>query len=54
VRGKVPVRITRADGRVDAFDAVAAVETRLELDLLRVGGVMPCILRNTLANKDER
>ena len=29
--------------------ARAAVETQLEVDLLAVGGVMPAILRNTLA-----
>ena len=49
VRGQVPVRIVRADGRVDAFAADLAVETGLEIELLRVGGVIPAILRNTLA-----
>ena len=48
-RAVVPVRIVRADGSVQAFGATAAVETGLEVDLLRVGGVIPSILRNTLA-----
>lgn len=48
-RCKVPVRIARRDGSVDAFDATAAVETRLEVELLRRGGVIPSILHKTLA-----
>jgi aconitate hydratase len=49
VRGQVTVRLRRASGSVENFAATAAVETRLELELLRVGGVMPSILQNTLA-----
>ncbi len=48
-RAAVPVALHRADGRVERFDARAAVETQLEADLLRQGGVMPAILRKTLA-----
>ncbi|WP_257993309.1 aconitate hydratase AcnA [Cupriavidus pauculus] len=48
-RCKVPVRIVRKDGSVEAFDATAAVETRLEVELLRRGGVIPSILQRTLA-----
>ena len=44
----VPVRILRADGRVDALAATAAVETQLEVRLLRMGGVIPAILSDTL------
>ncbi|CAB3656396.1 aconitate hydratase AcnA [Achromobacter pestifer] len=44
----VPVRILRADGRVDAWHATAAVETQLEVRLLRMGGVIPAILSDTL------
>ncbi len=44
----VPVRILRADGRVDALHATAAVETRLDVRLLRMGGVIPAILADTL------
>ncbi|MBA2961051.1 MULTISPECIES: aconitate hydratase AcnA [Ramlibacter] len=49
VRGTIAVRVLRADGGVEAFDATAAVETRLEVELLRVGGVIPSILHETLA-----
>ncbi|WP_427911484.1 aconitate hydratase AcnA [Ramlibacter sp. MMS24-I3-19] len=48
-RVAIPVRIVRSDGGVQAFDAAAAVETALDVELLRVGGVMPSILRKTLA-----
>ncbi|MCG2592291.1 aconitate hydratase AcnA [Ramlibacter sp. XY19] len=49
VRGEVGVRVIRHDGRVESFAALAAVETGLELELLRVGGVIPAILKQTLA-----
>jgi len=48
VRAAVPVRILRVDGRIDTFDAIAAVETGLEVKLLRTGGVIPSILKETL------
>jgi aconitate hydratase len=51
VRGRVAVRIHRADGSVEAFEASAAVETGLELELLRTGGVIPSILKKTLAQE---
>jgi aconitate hydratase len=49
VRSDVPVRVLRADGKIDAFVATAAVETGLEIELLRQGGVMPAILKKNLA-----
>ena len=48
-RCTVAVRMHRADGRVEAFDATAAVETRLEVELLRDDGVIPSILKKTIA-----
>ncbi|WP_347555424.1 aconitate hydratase AcnA [Robbsia sp. KACC 23696] len=48
-RCKINVRIIRADGRIEPFDAVAGVETQLETALLRAGGVIPLILHKTLA-----
>ncbi|NIE66034.1 aconitate hydratase AcnA [Burkholderia sp. Ax-1719] len=48
-RCAVPVRIVRADGRIETIDVRAAVETQLECRLLRSGGVIPLILHNTLA-----
>ena len=50
-RCTVPIRIRRADGRVEAFEATAAVETQLETALLRRGGVIPSILEDTLATQ---
>ena len=47
-RGSIPVRIHRADSSIEAFEARAAVETRLEIELLRVGGVIPLILQKAL------
>ncbi|MFX1803075.1 aconitate hydratase AcnA [Paraburkholderia sp. A1RO-5] len=48
-RCAVPVRVVRADGRVEAIDVRAAVETQLECRLLRSGGVIPLILQKNLA-----
>lgn len=47
-RCDIPVRILRRNGNVDSFLARAAVETQLEIELLRQGGVIPSILRNTI------
>jgi aconitate hydratase len=48
-RCKVPVRVVRANGTIEPIDATAAVETRLEHALFRSGGVIPPILRKSLA-----
>ena len=53
-RATVPVRVLRADGEQLAFDAIAAVETQLETELLAAGGVMPRILRQALDTAPER
>ena len=47
-RASIQVRVHRADGRVEAFQARAAVETQLEVELLRDGGVIPSILQKTI------
>jgi aconitate hydratase len=47
-RCAVPVRVLRADGSVQALKATAAVETQLEVQLLREGGVIPSILQHVL------
>ena len=44
----VPVRVLRAHGGVEALQATAAVETQLEVELLRDGGVIPSILKKTI------
>jgi aconitate hydratase len=51
VRAAIPVRIVRADGAAETFEATAAVETGLEVQLLRQGGVIPSILKRTLAEQ---
>ena len=48
-RGRINVKIIRIDGKIDALDATAGVETQLETALLRAGGVIPLILHKTLA-----
>ncbi len=53
-RSAIPVRVLRADGRMEHFMTMAAVETQLEVDLLREGGVIPTILRKTLAKSSAR
>jgi aconitate hydratase len=45
----VPVTIRRASGATEVFEAVAAIETSLEVDLLRTGGIIPFILQRTIA-----
>jgi aconitate hydratase len=47
-RASIQVRVLRADGRVEAFQTRAAVETQLEVELLRDGGVIPSILQKTI------
>ncbi|NML17157.1 aconitate hydratase AcnA [Azohydromonas caseinilytica] len=50
-RCAVPVRVLRRDGRVETLMATAAVETQLEVALLRDGGVIPSILKKTIAER---
>ena len=44
-RCDVAVSILRQDGRVEAMTATAAIETQLEVELLRAGGVIPSTLQ---------
>ncbi len=43
-RAEVAVRVERLDGDTVRFTARAAIETRLEVETLRKGGIMPLIL----------
>jgi aconitate hydratase len=43
------VTIRRSSGATEIFEAVAAIETSLEVDLLRTGGIIPFILRRAIA-----
>ena len=49
-RAAIPVRILRAQGGTEPLTATAAVETRLEIRLLQLGGVIPAILSDTLSS----
>jgi len=53
-RTQVTVRVYRANGQVDVLQARAAVETQLEVDLLRDGGVIPSILQKTIRDHQAR
>ena len=43
-RARVPISIRRRTGAVDTFEATAALETSLEVQVLRSGGLLPMIL----------
>ncbi len=47
-RATVPVRLLRRDGTATDLKVVAAVETQLEVALLRQGGVIPSILKQNV------
>ncbi len=47
-RCPVPVTIRRAAGVSEAFIATAAIETRLEVEILCGGGIIPLILRRVI------
>ena len=53
-RTSVTVRVHRANGEVEVLQARAAVETQLEVDLLRDGGVIPSILQKTIRDHQAR
>lgn len=44
-RSRMAVRLMRNGVQVDTFAAVAAIETNLECETLRAGGLLPLILR---------
>ncbi|PVE24827.1 aconitate hydratase AcnA [Microvirga sp. KLBC 81] len=47
-RGPVPVTIRRASGTSETFIATAAIETGLEVEILRNGGIIPLILQRVI------
>jgi aconitate hydratase len=47
-RASVAVRIRRDGAVIDTFEATAAIETSLECEILRAGGLLPLILRGAL------
>ena len=44
-RGQVSVKATAADGQVRQFDALVRIDTPVELDYYRNGGILPTVLR---------
>ncbi len=46
-RGDVSVRIRRGEIETNSFQAIAAIETSLECEILRVGRLLPLILKPT-------
>jgi aconitate hydratase len=50
-RARVTVSVHRVNGAIETYEARAAVETRLEVDLLRQGGVIPYILQKTIRDQ---
>jgi len=48
-RQLVPVRAARADGTVISFDATAAVDTPVEVEYLRHGGILQSVLHSMAA-----
>jgi aconitate hydratase len=55
-RKSVHVRIKRHNGGSEEFEGVAAIETSLEVESLKAGGILPLILRKVIADgvKSER
>ena len=53
-RGDIPVAVRRSDGTELTFTATAAVETRLEVEVLAAGGVIPLMLRARLEGQTPR
>jgi aconitate hydratase len=54
-RSIVRIEIHRASGERASFDVTAAIETSLEVETLKAGGMLPMILhRETSAHKNQR
>jgi aconitate hydratase len=53
-RCAVDVRVHRANGKIETLQASAAVETQLEVELLRDGGVIPSILKKSLQKSPSK
>ncbi|HVX60767.1 MAG TPA: aconitate hydratase, partial [Pirellulales bacterium] len=48
-RGKLTVRATSADGKVREFEATVRIDSPVERDYYRHGGILPTVLRKLLA-----
>ena len=49
-RGRVTVTATGADGAATAFEAVVRIDTPVELEYYRHGGILPYVLRQLAAD----
>jgi aconitate hydratase len=47
-RSRIRIRIHRASGECACFDVIAAIETSLEVETLRAGGMLPMILHRAM------
>jgi aconitate hydratase len=47
-RQLLTVNVTRADGQTVSFEAVARLDSVVEIDYYRNGGIMPTVLRNLM------
>jgi aconitate hydratase len=47
-RSRVPVRVTREDGTTFVFEAIARLDTPIEVDYYRNGGILHTVLRSLL------
>ncbi|HEV3006164.1 MAG TPA: aconitate hydratase AcnA [Pirellulales bacterium] len=48
-RGKLTVRVVAADGKVKQFEATVRIDSPVERDYYRHGGILPMVLRKLLA-----
>jgi len=51
-RCALPIRIARSNGEIIVMECHAAIETELEVNLLKAGGIMPFILRRAMQLAD--
>ena len=49
-RQELTVNVTRADGSQFSFQAIARVDSPVDIEYLRHGGVLPFVLRNLMSS----
>jgi aconitate hydratase A / 2-methylisocitrate dehydratase len=47
-RQKLPLKIERADGRSETVEVILRIDTPIEVDYYRHGGILPYVLRELL------
>ena len=48
-RQKLTLRITRADGQMEEIPVVLRIDTPIEVEYYRHGGILPFVLRELMA-----